>query len=109
MELTALEQQVMLAIMRLQPTAYGISIQDKLAGVGKTVSFGTIYACLDRLEEKGFVQGRQGEATRERGGRRKLYFALTARGQHTLRASLQGLDELRVGIRWAGEKAHAAR
>ena len=101
MDLTALEQQILLVIMRLHPIAYGISIQDELkARAGKEVAFGTIYACLDRLEDKGFVERRQGEATPQRGGRRKLHYTLTATGQRTLQASLNALGALQRGIRW---------
>ena len=101
MDLTALEQHVMLAIMRLHPSAYGVSIQDDLKSrFNRDVAFGTIYACLDRLEEKGFVETRQGEVTPQRGGRRKLYFALTATGQSTLQASLNALNAATKGIKW---------
>jgi PadR family transcriptional regulator PadR len=101
MELTALEQQVMLAVLRLHPLAYGISIHEEIkTRVGKDLPFGSIYACLDRLEEKGFVVSRQGETTPERGGRRKLHYTLTAPGQQTLQASLAALDTMRRGIRW---------
>ena len=101
MELTALEQQIMLAIMGLHPDAYGVSIQDRIKDkTGKEPSVGSIYAALDRLEEKGFVKSRQGEPTAERGGRRKLYFTLTAPGQHTLKQSLQAIGSLSRGIRW---------
>jgi PadR family transcriptional regulator PadR len=101
MELTAIEQQVMLAIQRLHPSGYGVSIQQELRKrTGKELAFGTIYASLERLEEKGMVTSRQGEATAQRGGRRKFYFTLTAIGQRSLQASLVALDTLRRGIRW---------
>ena len=101
MELSSLEQRVMLAIVRLHPNAYGISIQDALAiKTAAPPSLGSVYAALERLEEKGFISNRQGEPTAERGGRRKLYFTVTARGQHTLRRSLQEIDALRRGLKW---------
>jgi DNA-binding PadR family transcriptional regulator len=59
-------------------------------------SVGAIYAVLDKLEGKGFVKSKQGEATPERGGRAKLYFNLTGSGQSALRASLQAIDNLRA-------------
>ncbi len=95
MELTTLEQHL--------PNAYGVSIQDHIKErTGREPSTGSIYASLDRLEEKGFVKSRQGEATPERGGKRKLYFTITAPGQHTLRQSLQAIGSLRRGLRWKG-------
>jgi PadR family transcriptional regulator PadR len=90
------EQMVLLAILRKQPSAYGIAIQDELrVRTGREYSVGAIYATLDRLEKKGFVKTKQGEATAQRGGRRKLYFSLTALGQSALQASLNALDSLR--------------
>jgi PadR family transcriptional regulator PadR len=91
------EQMVLLAILRKQPAAYGIAIQDELmARTGREYSVGAIYATLDRLDKKGFVKAKQGEATPQRGGRRKLYFSLTAPGQSALQASLNALDSLRA-------------
>ena len=105
MELGLLEQQVMLAILRLHPTAYGVTIQGQIAErTGRSPSLGAIYAALDRLEQKGFVKSRKGEATAERGGKRKLYFTLTAPGHSTLEKSLRDLDSLRRGIPW--KEAH---
>jgi PadR family transcriptional regulator, regulatory protein PadR len=98
--LKLLDQQVLLAVMRLHPDAYGISIQDQLAKAGREVSFGAIYSALDRLEQGRFVEARQGEPTAERGGRRKLYFTITALGQSALSQSLAVTAALRKGIRW---------
>jgi len=102
-ELTTLEQHLLLAIIALHPNAYGVSIQDHIkARTGREPSTGSIYASLDRLEEKGFVKSRQGEATPERGGKRKLYFTITAPGQRALKESLQAIDALSHGLRWKG-------
>jgi PadR family transcriptional regulator PadR len=92
-----LEQLVMLAILRLQPTAYGVSLQKELElRTGREYSTGAIYAVLDKLERKGFVKTKQGEATPQRGGRAKLYFNLTAPGQSALQVSLKAIDNLRL-------------
>jgi PadR family transcriptional regulator, regulatory protein PadR len=92
----------MLAILCLQPSAYGVSLQKELkARTGREYPVGTIYAVLDKLESKGFVRAKQGEATAERGGRAKLYFSLTAPGQTALRASLSAIDNLRSNTRFA--------
>ena len=101
--LTTLEQQLLLAVLGLHPNAYGVSIQERIKDrTGREPSTGSIYASLDRLEEKGFVKSRQGESTKERGGKRKLYFTITAPGQRTLRQSLQAIDSLSHGLRWKG-------
>jgi PadR family transcriptional regulator PadR len=101
MELTALEQHIMLAIIALQPQAYGVLIQDHIVrNAGYEPSVGGIYASLDRLEEKGFVQSKQGEATRERGGKRKLYFSVTAPGIKALSESFKATRSLRRAAGW---------
>lgn len=58
----------------------------------------TIYNTLERLEQRGFVKSRQGEATPERGGRAKMFFELTGLGQKALDASLNAIDLMRADI-----------
>jgi PadR family transcriptional regulator PadR len=95
MELTTLEQHALLAIVALKSNAYGIAIQDHIAQTARyEPSVGGLYAALDRLGEKGFVKSKQGEATAERGGRRKLYFSITAPGQKALSQSLKAVNSL---------------
>jgi len=102
-DLTTLEQHLLLAILGLHPNAYGVSIQEHIKErTGREPSTGSIYASLDRLEEKGFVKSRQGEATPERGGKRKLYFTITPPGQRALRESLQAISSLSHGLRLRG-------
>ena len=103
MELTTLEQHLLLAILGLHPNAYGVSIQERIKDrTGREPSTGSVYASLDRLEEKGFIKSRQGEATAERGGKRKLLFTITAPGQRVLQESLQAIDALNRGLAWKG-------
>jgi PadR family transcriptional regulator, regulatory protein PadR len=100
--LPALEQLVLLAIVGLHPNAYGVSIQDRIKTLANyEPSIGSIYAALERLEDKGFIQPRQGEPTRERGGRAKLYVTITGRGQKALNESLRAIDSLR-GLKQMG-------
>jgi PadR family transcriptional regulator PadR len=100
MDLTALEQQLMLAILGLHPDAYGVAIQARIRDrTGREPVIGSVYAGLDRLEQKGFLSSRHGEPTAARGGKRKLYFTITAPGQHALRQSLQAISELSSGLR----------
>ena len=102
-DLTALEQQTLLAVLRLHPRGYGVNIREEIEKhTGRARSFGTIYRSLDRLCSKGYLKFKEGEPTNERGGRRKLYFTITAPGQKTLRQSLHSLDALRAGTDFAG-------
>src|ERR1700730_5601611 len=95
-DLSSLEQQMMLAITKLMPNAYGVAIGNHIEHVtGRRYSIGAVYAGLERLVERGFLEARQGEPTAARGGRRKLYFDLTATGQLALKQSLAMIDKLR--------------
>jgi PadR family transcriptional regulator, regulatory protein PadR len=88
-------------MLRLHPSAYGITIQQEIAErTHRAPSLGSVYAALDRLEQNGYAVSRQGEPTAERGGRRKLYFTVTASGQASLKSALQALESLRHGVRW---------
>jgi PadR family transcriptional regulator, regulatory protein PadR len=101
MNIGVLEQHVLLAVMALNPDAYGVSIQSHIQQrAGYEPSLGSIYAALERLEGKGYVRSRQGEVTPERGGRRKLHFILTGSGQTTLQESLNAIASLQDGLRW---------
>ena len=61
---------------------------------GRDVAIGSVYAALERLEDKGFVTSELGEATPERGGRAKRYFHVTARGLKEVRETQRSLVKL---------------
>src|SRR5258706_15984171 len=101
MDISALEQQVLMAALALHPNGYGISIQDHIRRRAKhEPSIGSIYAAVGRLQDKGYIKTRPGEPTPERGGRRKLYVTVTAAGQATLQESLRTISSLKRGLRW---------
>lgn len=102
------EQIVMLAIMRLKENAYGISIRDEIGiRTSKKPSVGALYATLERLEQKGFVKPRTGEATPQRGGKPKKFFRLTGSGQLALNAALSQTDAMRSGLVIGGKEVTA--
>ncbi len=69
------ELMVMLAVIRLGNGAYGVPISRVIEeSTSREVLVGSIYAALERLEEKGLVVSEVGESTHERGGRAKRYF-----------------------------------
>ena len=96
------EQVVLLAILRLETDAYGVTIRSEIAKcTGRDPAPGALYTTLDRMEEKGVVRSWLGEATPQRGGRAKRYFALTKAGldavvsaQRAYQSLLNGLDIL---------------
>lgn len=79
------EEIVLLTVMRLGANAYGAMIRQKVSeATERNVSIGAVYATLDRLERKGYIQSWQGEATPERGGRAKRYFKVEGAGVQAL-------------------------
>lgn len=79
------EELVMLAVGILHQEAYGVGIkQEIIERTGRKVTLSTVHASLHRLEKKGFLESRMGEATKVRGGKRKKLFSITAAGKHAL-------------------------
>jgi PadR family transcriptional regulator PadR len=76
-----LEELVLLAILKLGPSAYGVPIQEALQGADRHLSVGALYVTLDRLQRKGFVTSWRGEPTPERGGRAKRYYRVESSGK----------------------------
>lgn len=94
-----LEQVVLLATLRLGDDGYGVSIRDAIhSATGRDLTLGTVHKTLTRLEDKGFVESRLGEASPVRGGRAKRHFAVTPLGLKTLRASVRALRKLALGL-----------
>jgi PadR family transcriptional regulator PadR len=80
-DLGEFEEVVLLAVAMLSPKAYSVVIAEELEReTNQTVSTGAVHAALQRLEQKGYLTSYLGEATPERGGRRKRLFTVTALG-----------------------------
>src|SRR6185437_1296311 len=93
------ELMVMLAVLRLGREAYGVPIAAESAQkTGREMLQGSVYAILERLESRGFVTSQLGEATPQRGGRAKRYFALTAEGSRQVRDTQRALEALWQGL-----------
>ena len=98
-DLGLLEQAVLLASLRLHPNAYGVSIGDEIERrTGRSWSSGSIYAGIERLEAKGYLDRRKGEPTAARGGRAKDYFTVTAPGRDALAEAQRVISEMAEGI-----------
>ena len=79
------EEIVMLTVAILHGEAYGVAIIDEMESrLERKVSIGALQTVLRRLEEKGFLTSSFGEATQERGGKRKRYFTVTNFGLNVL-------------------------
>jgi PadR family transcriptional regulator, regulatory protein PadR len=97
------EQVVLLAILRLDDNAYGISIKSEIAiCTGRKPAPGALYTTLDRLEEKGLVKSRTGDPTPSRGGRSKRYFTVTPKGIQAVAAAQRSFQRLLRGLKLPG-------
>lgn len=86
---------VLLALVRLDPDAYGVTIREDIeAQTGRRVTVGALYATLNRLETKAYVRASMGEATPERGGRAKRYFQITPKGREKVEQSISALRNM---------------
>lgn len=96
--LAEVEQLVLLAVLRLDQAAYAVPIRDLIARDGGiTLSRGSIYVTLDRLERKGLVESWFSEPTAEPGGKARRLFRLRPAGVVALRAARKAVDRLSAG------------
>jgi len=100
------EQMVLLAILRLREDAFAVPVLRELDDrVGRSVSRGTLYKTLERLEGKGLVEWTTEDGTPERGGHPRRRFTVTAQGAKALHESRAALLKLWDGLEGAGEGA----
>jgi DNA-binding PadR family transcriptional regulator len=93
------EQVTLLAVLRLEPEAYGASMQREIeTRTSRPVLLSALYTTLDRLERKGLVTSSIGEPTPQRGGRRKKYYRLEPVGAEALTSALRTVRQLASGI-----------
>lgn len=93
------EQVVLLALLRLKEQAYGAAIRQLLdEQINRDVAIGALYSTLERMEKKGLVTSKLGEATAERGGRAKRFFSVTAAGEGALKRSRSAMDTMWQGV-----------
>lgn len=89
------EELVLLTIAALVNEAYSVGICDELEKhTGRATKLGVVHAVLNRLEEKGLVKSKLGEATNVRGGKRKRYYTITSAGKVALQKSKEVRDAL---------------
>jgi PadR family transcriptional regulator PadR len=83
--LTRNEETILIAICRLGGEAHGPALYEKVIELtGKTLVYGTLYNSLEYLIRKGLVDSRKGEASPERGGKRKSIYTITSDGREAL-------------------------
>ena len=94
-----LEEIVLLVVANLYDNAYGILIKNEIeAKCNRSITISTVHNVLQRLQEKGYLSSRYSEPTKERGGKRKLLFTVSASGQETLNTVKEMRERLWSGI-----------
>ena len=94
-----LEHLILLAILRLGPDAYGLSIARELEiQAGRRLSRGALYTSLDRLETKGLLRWKLEPGGRERQGIPKRVYSVLPRGVAALRTSQRVLRRMWHGL-----------
>jgi PadR family transcriptional regulator, regulatory protein PadR len=93
------EHIVLLALLRLDKQAYGVTVRREIQSrVKREVSIGAVYATLDRLEAKGYVNSYYGDPTPERGGRSKRFFRVTAEGMAAVSRTHRAIEKMTEGL-----------
>lgn len=95
--LGSLEEQVMLAVVRTGDHAYGMNVRRELETVtGRSVTIGSVYATLDRLEAKRLVESRRTPPVEGSVSRR--LFAVTSVGARSLALTRDTRERLWSGV-----------
>ena len=96
------EYLLLTAAVRLGEDAYGAAIRREIENsTGRRCSIGALYTTLDRLEAKGLIQTRMGDATPQRGGRRKRMVQVTSKGNRVARDFYGAVMRATRGIPWS--------
>jgi PadR family transcriptional regulator, regulatory protein PadR len=97
--LTDLELMLLLAVLRVGATAYGVTIAREIEETGgRRVAIALVYSTLDRLQERGLVTSWTGDPSPERGGRAKRFFEVTRKGIRQIKATQAALTALWSGV-----------
>ena len=89
------EEVVLLTVGLLYDEAYGVAIKDDIeARANRKVSVGALQSALRRMEKKGYLDSRVGDANAQRGGKPKRFFKITAFGKKALEQSKDLRNEL---------------
>jgi DNA-binding PadR family transcriptional regulator len=93
------EQMIVAAVLRLGDDAYGVTIIDEVERqAGRRVRSGALSVTLDRMERKGLLRSRAGDAGESRGGRPRRYVEVAPAGLEAARASRSALLAMWKGL-----------
>ncbi len=93
------EQLILFALVRLGADAYGVSVREEIEKrTGRAISAGALYTALDRMEQRGLVASRLGEATAQRGGKRKRLYTVQPAGERALARVYESMRLMANGV-----------
>jgi DNA-binding PadR family transcriptional regulator len=98
-DLPEFEHFVLLALFRLGKEGYGMTVRRELESTsGRSVTIGSVYATLERLEARGYVTSWHGEPNPVRGGRARRNFEPTPEGLVALARAREVMDRMWDGV-----------
>lgn len=98
-KLGSLEEVVLLIVAMRYDSAYSVGVVEEYKKqTGQNINISAIHTVLYRLEEKGFLDSRLGEASGQRGGKRKRLFYITPVGKKAMDEQQTLRDRLRKQI-----------
>jgi DNA-binding PadR family transcriptional regulator len=98
-DLPEFEHFVLLALVRLGKEGYGMTVRRELEYTsGRSVTIGSVYATLERLEARGYVASWHGEPDPVRGGRARRNFEPTPEGLVALARAREVMDRMWDGV-----------
>ena len=97
--LTKSEEIVLLAILKLKDSAYGVPIKKTVSNItGKDWNYGTLYCTLEQLSKKKLVNKYVGDPTSVLGGRSKIFYTLTSDGLASLKYAKETQKRMWDGV-----------
>lgn len=102
------EQIVLLAVARLEREGYGMAIRREIeARSGRDVSIGAVYATIERLLDKGYLQATAAAPAERTDARARRFYQLTRAGVTALETSRDVQARMWAGVRLqkAGRKS----
>lgn len=89
------EELTLLAILAIGGPICAVPVQQLMEErAARSVSIGAVCAAFGRLESKGFLRSTFGEATPQRGGKRKRLYEVTQAGIRQLRELSQVREQI---------------
>jgi len=90
---------VLLAVLRCDGEAYGVPVREEIRRrAGRSLTLGTVYKTLMRLETKGLLTTTISDPEPRRGGRRRKLYRLSTPGRRALQRTLATLDRMAKGL-----------